>query len=229
MQTLILTESPNRVKIQRDGQTSLHENLENVALFVNREHSLIAIRCKGSNPINLNVALPDLVVNGVTFDDLSEATTAIKSALSEAAVITESLTTASDLNIINAVDSGLDNTGSANNTSLLQSLIGSNKTIFFPRGTYLFNTSVNISTVSNLKLMGEAGTIFTSPQDTIIRLSGSLESIEMTHISFTSTHTSTTDNPDGLVLIEDYGNGIANNDLYGQYHGATGNSFTNNF
>lgn len=88
----------------------------------------------------------------------------------------------------------------------IQAAIGSNKDLFFPRGTYVINKPINVSGVSNLKIRGEAGTVFTTSQNNkIIVVSGNINNLSIEGISFKSTKTSTVNDAEGLLFIANYG------------------------
>lgn len=61
--------------------------------------------------------------------------------------------------IINVLEHGADNTGVADVSALVQSLIDTYTTLYFPKGTYLFENPVNISK-SFVSIIGEQGSVF---------------------------------------------------------------------
>ncbi|WP_069660329.1 NosD domain-containing protein [Arcticibacter eurypsychrophilus] len=87
----------------------------------------------------------------------------------------------------------------------IQSYITSNSHLFFPKGTYVINNFITISNVTNLKISGEPGTVFTSNQNKIITISGEINNLEIEGITFKSTKVSAVDDAEGLVFIANYG------------------------
>ncbi|EOR95978.1 hypothetical protein ADIARSV_0868 [Arcticibacter svalbardensis MN12-7] len=100
---------------------------------------------------------------------------------------------------------GITNDGKSDQQSKIQALIGSNKTLFFPKGTYLISKSLDIKNITNLKIYGEAGTIFVSPTNKIITLLGNAYNIEISSITFKSTRVSTVNDAEGLIFIAAFG------------------------
>lgn len=95
--------------------------------------------------------------------------------------------------------------GTTDNTASLTAALGSNRTIFFPKGTYLFNNFITLSGYSNLTLLGERGTLFTTPLNKIFTISGSYSDFSIRGIDFASTRNSTVEDPEGLLFFANYG------------------------
>lgn len=100
---------------------------------------------------------------------------------------------------------GVKGNGSADDKTAIQAIIGSNKTLFFPKGTYKLGKEINISGVTNLKISGEDGTIFTSPLDRIFVISGNIKNLEITGVKLVSTRKSEANDAEGLIYIANYG------------------------
>ena len=109
------------------------------------------------------------------------------------------------LNTLNALDNGFVGNGTTNNANALHAIKGSNRSIFFPSGTYLFPTSVEWSGFSNVKFLGEPGTVFVTPTEKVLTLSGAVSNIEIEGIEFRSTKVSATRDTEGLIFIANYG------------------------
>lgn len=111
--------------------------------------------------------------------------------------------------IFNVLDKDVDNTGVTDVTDLVQSLIGSNRTVYFPFGTYKFDSILRVNNVSNLKIIGQPGTIFLNSVDhggtrpyTIINIDGFNTNIEIENIKFESTsYDSDSTVYDGLLVV----------------------------
>lgn len=87
----------------------------------------------------------------------------------------------------------------------IQSLIASNKTLYFPKGTYVIETPINISGVNNLNIIGDEGTVFKTMGNKIFNIYGSVSKLEIKNIKFVSTNVSTIEDPEGLISIWSYG------------------------
>ena len=107
--------------------------------------------------------------------------------------------------ISNVKNLGINSDGNTDQQSRIQALIGSNKTLFFPKGTYLISRSLDIKNITNLKISGEAGTVFVSPTNKIITLLGNAHNIEITGIKFKSTRVSNVNDAEGLIFIAAFG------------------------
>ena len=95
--------------------------------------------------------------------------------------------------------------GIIENDKEIQSYLTSNTHLFFPKGIYVLNNFISISNVSNLKISGEPGTVFTSDQNKIITISGEINNLEIEGITFKSTKVSAVDDAEGLIFIANYG------------------------
>ena len=106
---------------------------------------------------------------------------------------------------VNVKNLGVKGNGSTDDRAAIQALIGSNKTLFFPKGTYNLSREITISKVTNLKISGEEGTIFTSNLDRIFLISGNIKTLEITGIKLVSTRKSSLNDSEGLIFIANYG------------------------
>jgi len=93
----------------------------------------------------------------------------------------------------------------SHNSSLIQSLIASNVVLHCHGGVYHIDNNIQIHDVENFQIIGDVGTIFTSSQNKIIELSGTLKNVVLSGIKFSSTKKSTLNDTEGLVLIANYG------------------------
>ena len=123
------------------------------------------------------------------------------------------LTQSQSETVINTRISGVKGDGSANDSEKIQALIGSNKTLFFPKGTYVIGKYINVSNVTNLKITGEEGTVFTSGENKILLISGTISNLEISKIRFVSTKKSEVQDPEGLVFIANYGDNTIMNSI----------------
>lgn len=106
---------------------------------------------------------------------------------------------------INVKSLGVKGNGSIDDRAAIQALIGSDKTLFFPKGTYKISREITLNKVSNLKISGEEGTVFTSDLDRIFLISGSIKNLEITGIKIASTRKSILNDSEGLIFIANYG------------------------
>lgn len=86
--------------------------------------------------------------------------------------------------------------------------------VFFHAGSYSFSNFLNIAGISNLKLIGSPGVVFTSALNKILQFSGSFSNLEIAGIRFESTRSSTTDDPEGIVMFSNYGSGSIEDNIY---------------
>jgi len=93
----------------------------------------------------------------------------------------------------------------SHNSSLIQSLIASNVVLHCHGGVYHIDNNIQIHDVENFQIIGDVGTIFTSSQNKIIELSGTLKNVVLRGIKFSSIKKSTLNDPEGLVTIANYG------------------------
>lgn len=78
--------------------------------------------------------------------------------------------------------------------------------LFFPAGTYKFTNHTELSEASNIHLFGEPGTVLSTSINKVVTLSGNLSDIKISEIKFQSTRSDSTDDPEGLLFIANYGN-----------------------
>lgn len=78
----------------------------------------------------------------------------------------------------------------------IRACIANNRTLFFPRGTYLIDTILALTAPTNFKMLGEAGTIFLVNQSTngtgnygCISINGITSNVEISNIDFRVTAT----------------------------------------
>jgi hypothetical protein len=93
----------------------------------------------------------------------------------------------------------------SHNPSLIQFLIASNVVLHCHDGVYHIDNNIQIHDVANFQMIGDVGTVFTSSQNKIIELSGTLKNVVLSGIKFSSTKKSTLNDTEGLVLIANYG------------------------
>lgn len=111
--------------------------------------------------------------------------------------------------VFNVLDYGADLTGATDVTAIVQAIVGSNRTVYFPTGTYKFDTILRVNNVSNLKITGQPGTVFLNSVDhggtrpyTILDIEGTNTNIEISNIKFESTsYDADSVVMDGLVVV----------------------------
>ena len=112
----------------------------------------------------------------------------------------------------NALDNNFVNDGSGDNRTAFNIFFQDKHDIFFPRGLYRYPGFVELTGKSNLRLLGEPGTVFITPENKILTLSGAFSNLEIKEIKFESTNVSTTNDPEGLIFLAAYGaNDVINN------------------
>ena len=99
----------------------------------------------------------------------------------------------------------INNVEFSHNPNLIQSLIASNVVLHCHGGVYHIDNNIQIQDVENFQISGDVGTVFTSSQNKIIELSGTLKDVVLSGIKFSSTKKSTLNDTEGLVLIANYG------------------------
>lgn len=114
-------------------------------------------------------------------------------------------TAATNKTTINVKTLGVCGNGSCDDKPAIQSLIGSDKTLFFPKGTYNLSREINIGNVKNLKITGESGTVFTTGNDRVLLVTGNITNLEITGVTFKSTRKSSANDGEGLIFFANYG------------------------
>jgi|GEM_PF-6670403 len=121
---------------------------------------------------------------------------------------------------INALDYGVVADGTTSVTSAIQAIVTSNRTIFFPRGTYLFTSEVVINSVSDLRLLGEAGTTFLYAGNpavynpySLISVKGTIQNLKVESIRFEVNAIDSTELPTGLLNFDSHAGGLTLNRL----------------
>lgn len=107
--------------------------------------------------------------------------------------------------VFNAVNSGVSIDGITDQSANINNLLGNNRTIIFPVGTYALTAIVSITGYSNLKLIADPGAIFTTTLNKAIVLTGNCSNIEIAGFNITSTRNSATDDTEGLILLSNFG------------------------
>lgn len=92
-----------------------------------------------------------------------------------------------------------------NQSKEIQNLLYSGRRIFFTKGVYNLGEVLKITNVDNLTLRAEKGVIFRSTNNKIIDVSGYVNGLTITGISFQSTRSSDKEDAEGLIFINAYG------------------------
>ncbi|PWG78796.1 hypothetical protein DDR33_20440 [Pararcticibacter amylolyticus] len=124
----------------------------------------------------------------------------------ETEIVPEEITSVEqNLTLTDVTKSGISSNGLSDESQKIQSLIASNKKLFFPKGTYRISKPITLSKVNNLQILGEEGTVFTTDQNKMFVVSGSIKTLDIQRISFISTKNSTAEDAEGLIFIANYG------------------------
>lgn len=127
-----------------------------------------------------------------------------------------------DAAAINVRTFGVTGNGTTNDAPLLQSLVGSNKSLFLPKGTYKLNTRIQFLNISNLKIIAEKGTVITFAgnggyyaPNTIFEFNGTTSNIEVSGVEFRCTNISTTEDANAVVYLNNaFGSGLTVDNFY---------------
>ncbi|PRY55315.1 pectate lyase-like protein [Arcticibacter pallidicorallinus] len=106
---------------------------------------------------------------------------------------------------VNVKDHEVRGDGMHDDSQAIQRLIRSNTNLFFPKGVYRVNSQIRITDLRNLLLKGEPGTVFKTPQNVALKVSGKISNLEIRGISFVSDRVSDEDDAEGLIFIANYG------------------------
>ncbi|WP_139125746.1 hypothetical protein [Arcticibacter eurypsychrophilus] len=86
--------------------------------------------------------------------------------------------------------------------------------VFFLAGSYSFSNFLNITGISNFKIVSSTGAKLTTGLNKIFLFSGTFSNLEIAGLRFESIRSNTTDDPDGMITFANFGTSDIENNIY---------------